>query len=816
MLNVRSRTTMAVTGFGLAWMVTALPAAAEPSSARLGASADPTAPVIGGVASASAVPAPAATGQVFGQCFYSVSPTSISNVSAAGASGSLTVSWHYEPDPLFPDEEDESVCADNWGASSGVAWISVRESNTDTATYTVSANTTTAARTGTLTVARETVTISQLPDYACTVGATGGGQVDQAISLSGTLTPSNASAVFRWKATRIAGGQPVETHSPGEGASSTFTPGNAGRWVFGLTVQQPRGTNLATCTAERTVTLPNRRPVADAGANQTVDEGDTVALNGTGSSDPDGDTLTHAWTQTSGTSVTLTNASTASPRFTAPLVSSDTSLRFTLTVSDGDLSASDGVTVTVQDTTEPNRRPVADAGANQTVDEGDTVSLNGTGSSDPEGDTLSYAWSQTSGTTVTLTGGSTSSPTFTAPQVTADTSLVFTLTVSDGDLSATDTVTVAVQDMSPANRRPVADAGADQTVDEGSTVTLDGTGSSDPEGVTLTYAWTSGTTVTLTGGSTSSPTFTAPQVTADTSLVFTLTVSDGDLSATDTVTVTVQDTTEPNRAPVADAGPNQTVDEGDAATLNGTGSSDPDGNTLTYAWTQTSGTSVTLTGASTSSPTFTPPQVTYDRSLVFTLTVSDGEFSSTDTVTVRVRNTRPPNRRPVANAGADQTVDEGATVMLDASGSSDADGDRLSYTWTQTGGTTVTLSSVSTSSPTFTAPQVTADTSLVFRLTVSDGRLSATDTVTVAVQDTEPEVTLNEHRKRLFEDWVTRNNKGDVCTAYNELPPGAREVFIWNTHRLHLSGYCRISLSCMPYMAGIETSVEVGSTIARL
>lgn len=102
-------------------------------------------------------------GQVFGQCFYSVSPTSVSNVSSAGASGSILVSWHYEPNPEFPDEEDASVCADNWGASSQTTWISVRESETDndTADYTVSANSTSAARSGTITVAGNSITVSQ-------------------------------------------------------------------------------------------------------------------------------------------------------------------------------------------------------------------------------------------------------------------------------------------------------------------------------------------------------------------------------------------------------------------------------------------------------------------------------------------------------------------------------------------------------------------------------------------------------------------------------------------------------------------------------
>ena len=111
--------------------------------------------------------------------------------------------------------------------------------------------------------------------------------------------------------------------------------------------------------------------------------------------------------------------------------------------------------------------------------------------------------------------------------------------LSLGTDTATDTVTITV---TPANRAPTANAGTDQTVSSGASVTLDGSGSSDPDtGDTLTYSWsqTSGTTVSLTGTTTASPTFTAPTVTASTSLVFTLTVSDGTASATDTVTITV-------------------------------------------------------------------------------------------------------------------------------------------------------------------------------------------------------------------------------------------------------------------------------------
>ncbi len=191
---------------------------------------------------------------------------------------------------------------------------------------------------------------------------------------------------------------------------------------------------------------PNTAPVADAGAPPIAAEGATVTLNGRGSSDPDDDTLTYAWRQTGGTSVSLSGANTATPGFTAPsLLSADAELVFRLTVSDGSLSATDTVTVTV---THVNDAPGADAGEPQTVAEGATVTLRGTGT-DPDGDdaALRYAWSQTDNDAprVSLSGADTATPGFTAPSLlSADAELVFRLTVSDGAVSATDTVTITV------------------------------------------------------------------------------------------------------------------------------------------------------------------------------------------------------------------------------------------------------------------------------------------------------------------------------------------------------------------------------------
>ncbi len=191
----------------------------------------------------------------------------------------------------------------------------------------------------------------------------------------------------------------------------------------------------------------------------------------------------------------------------------------------------------------------------------------------------------------------------------------------------------------------------------------------------------------------------------------------------DDVSVTV------NGVPTANAGLDQTVNSAAPVTLDGTGSSDPQAQALTYSWTQSAGPAVTLTGANTAQPTFTAPAG--PATLSFDLQVCDGGapvLCDTDTVSVAVNGT------PTADAGPDQTVNQGVTVTLDGTGSSDPDMDPLTYSWTQTGGPAVTLTAATTAQPTFTAPA--GPTVLTFDLTVCDDAATPscdTDTVTVTV-----------------------------------------------------------------------------------
>lgn len=288
----------------------------------------------------------------------------------------------------------------------------------------------------------------------------------------------------------------------------------------------------------------------------------------------------------------------------------------------------------------------------------------------------------------------------------------------------------------PGNQIPVADAGPDQSVDEFTPVTLDGSASHDPDGNPLSYQWmqVAGTAVVLNLSDPIHPTFTAPDVPAGgETLSFVLVVNDGTQNSDpDAVDITVKNV---NHPPVADAGDDQVVQEGSPVSLDGSNSFDTDNEPLTYSWIQTAGTTVVLSDVAAAEPSFTAPSVgTAGETLTFELTVSDGIDSATDAVSVAVENV---NHAPTANAGPDRTVDEGSPVTLDGTASADPDADSLGYTWSQTVGTPVTLSDNQHPTPGFTAPLVAAGgESLVFQLVVNDGELASNpDTVSITVQN---------------------------------------------------------------------------------
>lgn len=375
-----------------------------------------------------------------------------------------------------------------------------------------------------------------------------------------------------------------------------------------------------------------------------------------------------------------------------------------------------------------NRAPTASAGPNQNVVAGANVTLNGSKSSDPDSDKLTYRWELTTkppGSTAALDVATSPNPSF---HTDAAGSYVATLTVNDGvvdSAGATVTVTATV-----SNAAPVAVAGSGQNVGAGSVVTLDGSASSDANGDSLTYRWTltsrpSGSTATL-----STPEAVRPSFTADIAgdYVATLVVNDGQVDSAG-ASVTVMAALGPV-APVANAGTAQNVAVGSVVKLDGSTSSDANGDPLTYQWTLTgrpAGSTASLSSTTEVSPSFVADVA---GGYVATLMVKDGSLSS-EASTIAVTATVA-NAVPMANAGSAQNVEAGALVTLDGSASSDANSDPLTYRWELTArpsGSAAALANASTSAPTFAA-DVAGD--YVATLVVNDGKADST-AATVAI-----------------------------------------------------------------------------------
>jgi len=391
-----------------------------------------------------------------------------------------------------------------------------------------------------------------------------------------------------------------------------------------------------------------------------------------------------------------------------------------------------------------NEPPTANAGITQNVSLGfvggvasKVVTLDGTGSSDPEQNyPLTYTWTLTkpTGSAAVLSSTTDVKPTFTADiagQYTAK------LTVKDsGGLASIAEASVIIV-ASITNSKPVANAGAKQFVAFGpsSTVTLDGTYSTDADNDQLTYKWIlqvpATSSAVLSSSTSARPTFTAA-VAGD--YVAQLTVNDGiEDSAPVFVTVVASAA---NVQPVANAGDDKNVSVNTLVSLDGTNSTDGNFNdTLTYKWNWmywASTTPPTLSLDTSPKPTFTP---TVAGLYVLTLVVTDDKkqtnsVSNPDPIAITVSAT---NSAPVANAGVDRTVTNNATVTLGGSYTDANVTDTITYKWylrskPALSTATLTVPSATPDKPTFT-PDVVGN--YVFVLIVNDGKVDSEPAIVV-------------------------------------------------------------------------------------
>ncbi len=478
----------------------------------------------------------------------------------------------------------------------------------------------------------------------------------------GSLTNSGAGVTITFTARTVTWAKLTVTSV----ASTTFNVGLAEFEAFGST--QPG---------------PNQPPTANAGSNRSVSVGTSVTLDGTKSADSDGQVKAYTWTQTSGASVALSNPNIATPSFT-PSAAGTYVFRLVVTDDRGASSSPATVTITVTPPA-PNQPPVADPGAAFSAPIKTTVTLDGSRSTDPDGTVVSWAWTQTSGPAVALTGAGTAKPTFTPTETGG---YVFSLVVTDdkGTASAPVTVTVTAVD-APIVVANIAAKGSatasSQNTATGQTAAkaVDGVAQGYPADYTKEWVTAGGR-----GGSWLEIGYGTPVVLTK---------------------VVLYD--RPN-----------TSDQATAGTLTFS-----DGSSVPVGALTNSGAGVTV-----SFPARAVTSVRFTATAVSASTVNVGLAE----IEVWGSPAGSGNWPPTANAGASQTVAAGSPVTLDGRGSSDLEGPIASFAWAQTAGPAVALSDATAAAPTFTAPQVAQTTALAFQLTVTDsGGATASAAVTITV-----------------------------------------------------------------------------------
>ena len=503
--------------------------------------------------------------------------------------------------------------------------------------------------------------------------------------------------------------------------------------TFEVTVTDPQGATDSDIV-DIVVNPINHVPLVSAGRDKIIFPSiNAITLVGS-AVDPDDDTLTYKWEQTSGPEINLVNDDLRYLTIVSPSIdfSNFEPMTFKLTANDGFGGiGSDSATVYPYNALLKNRLISIDAGPLQTVREGELVTMDVTGETS-NGQPIRYSWAQLLGTSVTLDSYVGEQVQFIAPDLENDTPELLSFQVtgySEGNGWASD---IAMVKVLPFNGPPIADAGPDQTVPQNVFVNLVGSGT-DPEDTKLKYQWSqvSGSPVTLHTRTLQEVYFVSPFITGESEdLIFQLKVTDSDgNSDTDDVTITVS---KQNHPPKANAGPDRRVIGGTEVTVTGMGI-DPDGDEITYSWKQLSGDKVTFDGTK-SVISFTAPEVVSGETkrVILQLTVTDTHNQSdSDRLTLLVVAA---NNQPVVDAGPDQIVDENTTGSVFCT-AFDVENDPLTYTWTSASSDLI-IENPTNPGTTFTAPSVVQDKDVVLTCSVSDGTFTVSDHLIVTVKNT--------------------------------------------------------------------------------
>ena len=572
-----------------------------------------------------------------------------------------------------------------------------------------------------------------------------------------TMSASSGPAPLEVQFTDRSTGVPATwSWTFGDGDTSTdrnplHTYRAAGTYDVTLTVTSAVGPS-STVTHTVTVTQGSQAPVVDAGADATAAEGGSVAFAGSYTDAGDAGTHTVAWD--------FGDGATASTLEAAHTYTDNGVYTASLTVTDaGGLSGSDTRTITVA-----NANPAVDAGADQSATAGSTVSFTGTFTDAGTADTHTATWDWGDGSVVTpaaVTGGTV---TRTHAYAAAGT-FTATLTINDDDGGyGSDTVTVTV---TQTNRPPVLDAIGAKSGDEQAPITFTATATDPDTGQALAFSLENAPAGATIDGASGAFAWT-PTEAQDGAHTFTVRVSDGELLDTEIVTVTAL---EVNVAPVlAPIGP-RTGAELALLTFTATATdADLPANTLVFCLVGApAGAAITPAGVFTWTPTGDQ-----DGAHTFTVAVSDGALSDSETITVTVTQE---NRAPELGTIGAKTVEEGTPLEFTIS-ATDPDGDAMTYSATGV----PAWATFNPATGTFSGTPGFGDAGTV-RVTfaVSDGTLSDDEEVTITVNNANRAPSLDViGAKTVSEDELLEftiaatDPDGDAMTySASDLPQGA-------------------------------------------
>ena len=482
--------------------------------------------------------------------------------------------------------------------------------------------------------------------------------------------------------------------------------------------------DIPTATVTINVNKVDNAPVLNLITDQTTNENQLLQFTITGT-DPDGDTLTYYAVNLPGGA--NLNSTTGLVSWT-PLYTQSGTYPVTFYVTDGNLTANQTININVNNV---DRAPILNTLTDQTTNINQLLTFTITGT-DPDGDTLTYyATNLPTGANLNSTTGLvTWTPTITG-------TYPVTFYVTDGNLTTNQTININVNKI---DQPPILNTITNQTTNENQLLQFTITGT-DPDGDSLTYY-----SLNLPGGanlnSTTGVVTWTPLYTQSGVYPITFYVTDGNLTANQTINITVNNI---DRAPILNTITDQTTNINQLLQFTIT-ATDPDGDSLTYySLNLPSGATINATtGTFTWTPTYTQSG-TYKTNFI----VSDGTLSNNETISIIVKNV---DRAPILNLISNKTVNEGSSLKFVVSGK-DPDGDIIKYSVSKlpTGATFN-----KTNGDFIWTPKSTQIGSYYLTFTVSDGTLKNNEKIKITVNKVD-----------IFDNSIQIENKGKSKIYYN-------------------------------------------------